>query len=439
MRVKYEETHMKLRLFASGILTLLLIAGGAFAQEKDPEIEKAKEIEKCLVEVVARCRDAFVNFGGGSGVCISEDGLVVTNFHVAGRSKNWTLKMPGGAHQKKFSAKILWGDPTGDIALLKIDNKGEKLPFVPLGDSDAVKVGQLAFAMGTPFMTAQEDSIPTITFGVVSAVHRYQGGYSDAIQTDASVNPGNSGGPLIDLQGRLIGINGQIRVRFPYRVNTGIGLAVPVNQIRNFMEAFKDVDDGRTVQHGIVNGLTLSKEGEDGKGARVENVEKDSTADKAGFKPGDFIVKVNNYEVFNHFRFLGIIGTYPEGAKLNVTVKREEGEKVLEVVLDKFGTWVRETRGPVNPKAPFLGVQFSPVPHTDGVQVEQVFPNTPAAKAGIQANDVITHFDGQKVEDVEQFRRLIANKKPGDKVKIKILREGEEKELEVTLEERGNR
>jgi serine protease Do len=427
---------MKLRHIVSGVLALLLIAGSALAQEKDPEIEKAKEIEKCLVEVVQKCHDAFVNFGGGSGVCISEDGLVVTNFHVAGRSKNWTLKMPGGARGKSFTAKILWGDPTGDIALLKMDNKGEKLPFVPLGDSDAVKVGQLVFAMGTPFMTAQEDSVPTITFGAVSAVHRYQGGYSDAIQTDASVNPGNSGGPLIDLQGRLIGINGQIRVRFPYRVNTGIGLAVPVNQIKNFMEAFKDVNDGRMVYHGKINGLNLSEKSEDGKGARVETVEKDSTADKAGFKPGDLIVKVNNYEVFNHFRFLGIIGIYPEGAKLNVTVKREEGEKVLEVVLDKFGTWVRET---VNPKVAFLGVKFSPTPHADGVQIEQVFPNTPAAKAGVQANDVITHFDGEKVQDADHIRRLIASKKPGDKVKIKVLREGEEKEIEVTLEERGNR
>lgn len=427
---------MKPRHIDCVILTLVLLTGSALAQEKDPDIAKAKAIEKCLVEVVKKCRDAFVNFGGGSGVCVSEDGLVITNYHVAGRSKNWNLRMPGGARGKQFPAKILWGDPVGDIALLKIDSKGEKLPFVPLGDSDEVKVGQLAFAMGTPFMTAQEDCVPTVTFGVVSAIHRYQGGYSDAIQTDASVNPGNSGGPLIDLQGRLIGINGQIRVRFPYRVNTGIGLAVPVNQIKNFMEAFKDVNDGRTVNHGRVNGLTLSEKSENGKGARVEDVEINSTADKAGFKPADLIVKVNKYEVFNHFRFLGIIGTYPEGSKLNVTVKREEGEKVLEVVLDGFGAWVRET---VNPKAAFFGVQFSPVPHADGVQVEQVVPNAPAAKAGIQANDVMTHFNGEKLQDVDHIRRLIAAKKPGDKVKVKILRDGEEKEFEVTLEERGRR
>jgi serine protease Do len=437
---------MKLRHLAGGILALLLIAGGAIAQEKDPEIAKAKEIEKCLVEVVKKCRDAFVNFGGGSGVCVSEDGLVVTNFHVAGRSKNWTVRMPGGSRGKQFSAKILWGDPVGDIALLKIDNKTEKLPFIPIRDSDAVKVGQLVFAMGTPFMTAQEDSVPTITFGIVSAVHRYfvdpRTQYTDAIQTDASVNPGNSGGPLIDLQGRLIGINGQIRVRFPYRVNTGIGLAVPANQIKNFMETFKDVNDGRTVNHGRVNGLTLSEKGEDGKGARVENVAKDSTAEKAGFKPGDLIVKVNKCEVFNHFRFLGIIGTYPEGSKLSVTVKREDGEKVLEVVLDAFGMPGREAvvpQQPVNPKAAFLGVRFSTVPHADGVKVEEVVPNAPAAKAGIQANDVITHFDGEKVQDAERLRGLIAGKKAGDKVKIKVLRDSEEKEFEATLEERGNR
>jgi serine protease Do len=208
------------------------------------------------------------------------------------------------------------------------------------------------------------------------------------------------------------------------------------------METFKDVNDGRTVNHGRVNGLTLSEKGEDGKGARVENVAKDSTAEKAGFKPGDLIVKVNKCEVFNHFRFLGIIGTYPEGSKLSVTVKREDGEKVLEVVLDAFGMPGREAvvpQQPVNPKAAFLGVRFSTVPHADGVKVEEVVPNAPAAKAGIQANDVITHFDGEKVQDAERLRGLIAGKKAGDKVKIKVLRDSEEKEFEATLEERGNR
>ncbi len=428
---------MRKSAFAAVFLGAMLLCSVLPAQ--DDTTEYAKSVQKAIAKVTAKVSAAFVNFGGGSGIVVSPDGLVVTNNHVAGRSMNWVLRMPGGERGKRFKAKMLWRDPRGDIALLQLELKeGEKVPYVEMADSDKIRVGAFAIALGTPFMTANEDSIPTVTFGVVSVIHTNKGGYSDAIQTDAPVNPGNSGGPLLDLDGRLLGINGQIRVRFPYRVNTGIGLAIPTNQIKRFMEAYKEVKDGSVVYHGQIVGLTVKKDPTCAEGALVEKVKEDSTADKAGFQKGDVIVRVNEYEIFNYVRFAGVVGTYPEKSKLDVVVMRDGEEHKLAVTLDRLGAG-RQRPVRTNPKAAFLGVRFSPVPNADGVELQQVVPNTPADKAGLKAGDVITKFGGKKIENADDIRQVLSKKKPGDKVKVKILRDGEEKELEVTLEARGNR
>jgi S1-C subfamily serine protease len=419
---------------------LLLFLSAAVAQNE--ETDYARKIQDQIAEVVKEVSPAFVNFGGGSGVVVSPDGLVVTNNHVAGRSNSWTVSMPGGKTGKRFKAKVLWKDPVGDIALLQLDTQGEKVPYVKMADSDQIQVGEFAIALGTPFMTAGEDSIPTVTFGVISAIHRYNGGYSDSIQTDAPVNPGNSGGPLINLKGELLGINGQIRVRFPYRVNTGIGLAIPTNQIKRFIDANKEVTDGSAVFHGQIAGLGLKKDPAFAEGALVEKVDGGSTADKAGFKPGDVIVRVNEYDIFNFVRFLGVIGTYPEKTELEVVLRRDGEERKLTVSLDRLqvGGAQPVQQGPrPDPKSAFLGVRFSETPSSDGVELDHVVPDGPADKAGLKAGDIITEFDGKDIESANDIRNLLLKKKAGDKVKVKILRDGEEMELEATLEERGNR
>jgi serine protease DegQ len=405
------------------------------SQEND-STEYARKIQESIAKVVEKVSPAFVSFGGGSGIAVSPDGLVITNNHVAGRRrgvKTWTVTMPGGARGKRFKAKILWKDPLGDICVLKMDTKGEKVPYVEMADSDKIRVGEFAIALGTPFMTARKDSVPTVTFGLVSAIHRNFGGYSDAIQTDAPVNPGNSGGPLLNLQGKLLGINGQIRVRFPYRVNTGIGLAIPTNQIKRFMETFKGVTDGSVVYHGQITGLTLKKDPGAVEGAVVEKVAPGSTAEKAGFKPGDVIIRINEYRIFNAVRFFGVVGTYTEKSTLKVVVARKGEGQELSVALDRRGG--RPTAAPKS-KA-YLGVRFSSIPNADGVALDQVVPNTPADKAGMKAGDVITEFDGKKVENANDIRKILQDKKPDDKVKVKILRNGETKELELTLGTRG--
>ena len=417
-------------------LACLLLVRAAGAQE-DPT-EYVRKVQDEIAGVVQRVSPAFVNFGGGSGIVISPDGLVLTNHHVAGRSDNWVVRVPGGPRGDRVDAKMMWKDPQGDICLLKLDTGGKQVPCVELGDSDKVLAGQFAIALGTPFLTA-ENAVPTVTLGVISAIHRNNNNiYCDAIQTDTPINPGNSGGPLLDLKGRLLGINGQIRMRFPTKVSTGIGFAVPINQIKRFLDAFKDVTDGRIVYHGQIQGLSLAAASSSDPRVCVRSVSPGSTADKAGIKEGDIITRLDEYPVFNQTRFYGAMGTYPEGAAVTVALLRAGEEVKLSVILGRAGSRAGPAAGG-NPRDPFLGVIFSETPNSDGVELQDVVQGGPAASAGIKAGDVITEFDGKKVENTEDVRKILSAKKPGDKVKVKVLREGETLELEVTIEARGNR
>lgn len=221
----------------------LLLEGDHHAGAEDDALKAALRLEKLIESTAARVVPAFVFVGGGSGVLISSDGWFLTNHHVAGERPDWQVTLPGGFIYK---AEVVGYDVSGDICLCKIKN-AKDLPYVELGDSDVIRPGEGVIAVGNPFMLGSMDFQPTVSFGVVSAMHRFQQNYADAIQTDAAVNPGNSGGPLFTIDGKLIGINGRIDTRFRNRVNTGIGLAIPINQIKNFMRVLKK---GGYVRHG---------------------------------------------------------------------------------------------------------------------------------------------------------------------------------------------
>jgi len=426
------------------VLAVALFGVVTVSADPKEDLEKVKKFEQALVKVVAGASKAFVNFRIGSGVCISPDGLVVTNDHVARHSKKWTVFMPDDKTGTEFRAKILWRDPFGDITLLKLDTGGKKVPYVELGDSDAVKIGQFVFALGTPFQTANADNRPTVTLGVISANHRFMGNYTDCIQTDCPVNPGNSGGPLLDMNGRLLGINGQIRVRFPYRVNTGIGLAVPVNQIKRFMEAFKNIRDGRTVHHGTIKGLELKGAPPNLRAllranpapATVVKVEPGSTAANAGFKVGDTILKIDDFPIKNNVAFWGRLWSYPEGWGVKITVRRDGKEVVLRLKLDPLGgpRPARTRPGPAPPPRAYLGVVL--MREKEKVVVARVKKDSPADKAGLKEGDVILKFDGKKLESVAHFMRLLSRKKPGDVLELEIERKGEKLKLKIKLTKR---
>ena len=310
---------------------------------QDPDeaaLQRVLAFQDRLQKVVEKVRPAYVFIGGGSGVCISKDGWVLTNHHVAGPTgREWEVRFTGG---KTYNGRVIGHDPLHDISLIKLDTN-DALPFAELGDSDALQIGQHVIAVGNPFMLGTGEGgqptpggrgrtdgnwDPTITFGIVSALHRHQDAYSDAIHTDCQINPGNSGGPLITLEGKVIGINGRIAMRFHNRVNTGIGYAIPSNLIRNFMDAYKA---GGRVRRGYIDGVTVTNcghegyenSGEYGDGVLVVGLTEDTPAAKAGLKEGDIVVKIAGHRIVNDNRFHGVLSTYPQTSIVPIAVRRK--------------------------------------------------------------------------------------------------------------------
>ena len=314
------------------VLILLLLCQPGFGQERD--LDRILKRQNELHSVIDKVSPAFVFVANGSGVCISSDGWILTNHHVAGNNRSHKVHFSGGtSHQ----AKVIGFDPYGDISLLKIA-EGKDLPYCELGDSDQLKVGQPVIAVGNPFLIGRQNWQPTITYGIVSALHRYMDnpGYFDAIQTDAQINPGNSGGPLITLKGQVVGINGRIDIkRFRNRVNTGIGYAIPANQIRRYLKKFKA---GGRVREGYLSGVTVGECGDPlyentldyGEGVFIAGVEEGSPAEKAGLHLGDIIVGGENYPIQNMNRFHGVMANWPQGDTILIHVRRWEKKEWKE-------------------------------------------------------------------------------------------------------------
>lgn len=423
-----------------GLLSFLLLSltTYSYSRQDDEDLKKVLEFQKKVKSSIAKASPAFVFFvGAGSGVVISSDGYVITNHHVA-RGKDWTVRLTGG---KTYKAKIVGFDPKGDIALLKLD-KAKDVPYAELGDSDALKAGDHVFAIGQPFLLGAENWEPTVTFGIVSGTHLFREGYNDAICTDAQINPGNSGGPLFNLEGKVIGINGRIDVRFFLRVSTGMGYAIPSNQIKRFLKPLKEANRG-VVYHGEIGGIKITtpenpayrEEGgwDYGDGVLVVGVDEKSSADKAGFLPGDLITEIEGYKVYSTKRFKGVVKTFPAGDVVKVKLKRKDEhgnivDKTLRVLLT-----AREQDAPDFKPEPITW-GFKPEkddPATEGVKVKEVEADGPADKAGIKVGDTITHVVGERVKTYSDFKEEMFGRKPGESVKIKLVREG--KEIETTL------
>jgi S1-C subfamily serine protease len=393
---------------------------------QDPGFEKIQELQRKLHEVVEKVKPAYVFFGNGSGVCISSDGWALTNFHVSGDRQGQRVRMTGG---KQFLADIVGFDPLGDISLCKLRDAKE-LPFCELGDSDALEVGQSVIAVGNPFLLGNGSWEPTVTFGIVSALHRYMDnpGYFDAIQTDAQINPGNSGGPLITMDGKVIGINGRIDIkRFMNRVNTGIGYAIPSRQIQRYMEAFKR---GGRVFEGFIDGIQIGEcgdnrydnVGEYGDGVFVARVDAESPGGKAGFEPGDIIFEVEGYRIYNANRFHGVVSNWPEGASVRLKVRRKAEEKELKVLLGDPTKTLERKRAL---EATDLGFVQGP-----GMRVGAIQPGGAAAKAGLEAGDVLTRVEGRRVGSWTEFRALL---RPNAELTLTVTREGKDVELKIKV------
>jgi S1-C subfamily serine protease len=407
---------------------VLLIAAAA------PRPSVAEDaLQTAVRDAVDRAMPAFVFIGGGSGVIISPDGEFLTNQHVALSSKRWQVRLADG---RVVTARRLGADPYGDVALLKIE-EAKDLVWVPLGDSDALLPGQPVVALGNPFalggVLGEQRGEASVSVGIVSAIHRRQGAYMDAIQTDAAINPGNSGGPLINLRGELVGVNGRIATRFGNRVNSGVGFAIPVNQIRRFLPALRD---GGTVFHGMIEGLRVARRRRAEGGALVTGVRSGSPAGRSGFRIDDVVVRVDRYPTPTWSRFEGVVSSFPEGADLDVMVRRKDGERRLAVRLGRLRDREAEIRFLAQTTPTELGVRVDDAP-AGGVVLVEVMEDSPAAAAGLKVEDVLVRLDGRRVSGRLEYFLILRWTRPGKPVPVEVIRNGKTVRVEATLRPRA--
>ena len=370
----------------------------------------------------------------GSGLIVNPDGYVLTNNHVVADATEILVKLDEG---REFKAKVVGRDERYDLALLKIDSGKDKLPAVTLGDSDKLEVGDWVVAIGSPFGLAH-----TVTAGIVSAKDRVIGAgpLDDFIQTDASINPGNSGGPLFDATGLVVGINTAIHAS-----GQGIGFAVPINMAKTFI---RDVMTKGRVSHGwlgvgiqelnadLAKGLGLSTTS----GVLVSQVFPGSPALKAGFKRGDVIVTVAGRRVDQPSDLTRVIGTTSPGSSVDVKVVRDGKEVTLSPkIAEQEGKGLARGDEAGDQAAPesaaSLGIRVREMDSKlaaklglgegQGVVVEAVAEDGPAAETGVVANDVIMEVNRQPVATPADYAAQVAKVKPGDSVMLLVLRGGD--------------
>jgi S1-C subfamily serine protease len=296
------------------------------------------DAEAKRVEVIAKVRPAVAAvcfYGGeacGSGVIISPDGYCLTNYHVV--QPTGPVLQCGLADGQLYDSVLVGVDKVGDVALVKLLPKkdGEPFPFAKLGDSDAVRVGDWSLAMGNPFGLSL-DFTPTVTFGLVSGVNRYQPPegkgtleYTDCIQTDTSINPGNSGGPLFNLAGELIGINGRGSFEKRGRVNSGVGYAISINQVKNFLGHLRA---GLEVDHATLGATVETASEEDGSLGTmvVRQILEDSDAARRGLQAGDQLVEFAGRPMTSTNQFKNVLGIYPKDWRVPVAYRRANDRK----------------------------------------------------------------------------------------------------------------
>ncbi|MEI6772389.1 MAG: trypsin-like peptidase domain-containing protein, partial [Planctomycetota bacterium] len=370
---------MRTRIFWA-ILAALLNMNLCFAADLDP---KLKQFESTRMDVIKKVAPAVVAVvtGGGSGVLISADGFALTNFHVvAGQSPALKCGLQDGI---LYDAVLVGLDKVGDVALIKLLPKepNKPFPFAKLANSDKVQVGDFSIAMGNPFMLATDFS-PTVTFGLVSGTHRYQYPekgmfeYTDCIQIDTSINPGNSGGPLFNMNAELIGINGRGSFDKRSRINSGVGYAISINQIKNFMGHLRA---GHFVDHASLGAVVASGFEESALGKVSVSGMIDSDASRRGIKIDDQLLYFAGRPMTSVNQFKNVLGLYPKGWRLPLTYKRElenGSSERKEVLVRLMGSEKVEIGNPNG--APPVPVEPKPMPMP--LPKGQIPPKAPGPK-----------------------------------------------------------
>jgi serine protease Do len=369
----------------------------------------------------------------GSGVIISPNGYILTNYHVIEGSSDVKVVLNS---KQEYRAKVIGTDEMTDVAVLKVDATG--LPVIRLGDSRGIEVGDFCLALGSPFGLGQ-----TVTFGIISATGRSDlgietpGAYEDFIQTDAAINPGNSGGPLVNVRGELIGINTAILSKSGG--NVGIGFAVPINLARQAMD--------QIIQHGKVTRAYMgilpqevSPAIADAFGLRqpsgvlVGNVEAGSPAAKAGIQRGDILLAMNGKPITDLGQFRIDIGLMRPGSQVQFLVFRNGAERQIAVTLAEMPASEQAAPRPPQPRpqsldglslrtlTPEIAGQLELPANTKGVVVADVAEGSAAEDAGLEKGDVVLEVNRKQVANVNEFRGAL--NPPGGKPNLLLINRG---------------
>ena len=370
----------------------------------------------------------------GSGVIVDPRGYILTNNHVVENASEIEVRL---SDDRKFKATLVGRDGRTDLAVLKIENPAGPLPVADLGDSDRLRVGQWAIAIGNPFGLDR-----TVTAGIISATGRTHVGvatYEAFIQTDASINPGNSGGPLLNLDGRVVGINTAI-----VSSGQGIGFAIPINMARDIMTQL--IARGRVVRGWlgvVIQDLTPELAAgfgvKEDAGVLVAEVMKDGPADSAGLKAGDVIVDFGGVTIKDVTDLQKRVAAIEPGRPTPLTVVRERKNVTLSVKVGEQPS--DDTLVAADGGDDILGLSVEPLtPESarqnrlsarSGLLVTDVAPGSPGAAAGIRPGDAIIEVSRRPVSDPAAFKQIVAALKPGESVPVYLQRGGGKNEYVV--------
>jgi serine protease Do len=368
----------------------------------------------------------YKQMGLGSGVIIDPKGYILTNEHVINDADKITVTLPDA---REFRGEVKGRDPRSDLAIIKI-NAGN-LPFASLGDSDDLKIGQWVIAIGNPFGFALQNPEPTVTVGVISALHRSLGfglaherDYNDLIQTDAAINPGNSGGPLVNLKGEIVGVN--VAIFSTSGGYQGVGFAIPINNAKRIISR---LIEGKKIVYGWL-GVTVQNLTDemaryfglpDKNGVLVAKVLENSPAQKAGIKERDVIKQVDNKATNSVKELLSAVAKAEVGSKVKVSAVRDKKELILEVQIGERPENLEETEEALEVTGAWRGLEvqdlnpenirrFS-IKEQKGVVVVNIEPNSPADEAGIMPGEVVLEVNRQPIKNTADYNKAIKDLK----------------------------
>ncbi len=370
----------------------------------------------------------------GSGFFISADGEILTNNHVVEDADKLKIELKDGV---RYDVKVLGRDPATDLALIKVEKADRTFPALPLGDSDAARVGEWVMAVGNPLGMDH-----TVTVGVVSAKGRSLGiadrSFENFIQTDAAINFGNSGGPLLNVRGQVIGINTAISAR-----GQNIGFAVPINTAKMILSQLRE--HGKVVRGylGVSIGEVTREIQEafglpDQKGAFVQSVSPGHAADKAGVRHGDVIVAVDGKPTDTTRQLIDLISSYPPGTKVRLEVIRDGKRVSIPVTLEERpddtgvepGEVGGEEEGDVSERVgitvteltPRIRQMFGLEDDLQGVMITRVDPLSPAGEKGLMKGDVITEANGKPVASTADLMKQVKKVGKGGYLRLYVYR-----------------